>query len=106
MDGNGAVYLAAAAEKAPERKLDFSGIAVCLGHTRENLSCVIEAIVDEVIEADVVIARQADSARGTHAATEEPSRNAYQDERQGEQKWGQLKHGVNDIRPPPYGGRT
>ena len=68
MDGDGAINLAAAAEQASERELDFGRIAIRLRHAREDLGGMIEAIVDEVIEADVVIARQTDGARGALAA--------------------------------------
>ncbi len=62
MDGDRAVDLAAAAEQAPERELDLRGIAVRLGHAREDLGGMVEAIVDQVVEADVVVARQAHGA--------------------------------------------
>ena len=69
MDGYSPIHLTTAAEKASQCELDLGGIAIRGGHAREDLSGMIETIVDEVIEADVVITRQTHSARCTHAAT-------------------------------------
>jgi hypothetical protein len=68
MDGDRTVDFAPAPEKAPERELDFSRIAIGLRHPRENLGGMVESVVDEVIEADVVVTRQAHGTRGTVAA--------------------------------------
>lgn len=69
MDGYGSVDLATAAEEASECELDLGGIAIRGRHAREDLRGMIETIVDEMIEADVVITRQTHGARCTHAAT-------------------------------------
>ena len=68
MNGNGPVNLAPASEEASERELDFGGVVIGLGHTREYLSGVVEAIVDEMVEAHVVITWQTHRACGTHAS--------------------------------------
>jgi len=68
MDGYGPVDLATAAKKASQCELDRGGIAIRGGHAREDLGGMIEAVVDEMIEPDVVIPRQTYRARGTHAA--------------------------------------
>src|ERR1700728_1259668 len=96
MNGDGAVDLAAAAEQTPERELDFGGVAVRLGHACEDLRRMIEAIVDQVVEADVVVARQAHGTGRPVAAAEEPGGSKYQDERQRQQQWRQVKHSVSD----------
>ena len=93
MDGDGAVDLAAAAEQAAQGELDLGRVAVGLGHAREDLGGVVEAVVDQVVEADVVVARQPHGARGAVAPAEKPGRHADQDEGQGEQEWRQLEHG-------------
>jgi len=59
MDGDRPIDLAAAPEQAPERELDLGGIAVGLGHAGEDLRGVVETVVDEMVEADVVVAWQA-----------------------------------------------
>src|SRR5207302_5053337 len=89
---DGAVDLAAAPEEAAERELDLSGIAVSRGHPREDLRRVVEAVVDEVIETDVVVARQPHGARGTVATSEIPSRGTHRNECQRQYKGGQLEH--------------
>src|SRR5262245_50361281 len=70
-----AIGLPAPTEQAAQSELDFRRIAVRIRHTREDLSRVVEAIVDQVIEADVVITRQSDSARRAIAATQYPGGN-------------------------------
>ena len=94
--------------------MDLGGIAVGLRHACEDLRRVVEAIVDQVIEADVVVARQAHGARGAIAATEEPGSQTDQDEGQRQQQWRQLEHGSDDSRSamtaetarPPAAGRA
>ena len=97
MDGDGAVDLAAAPEKAPERELDFSGIAVGRGHPREDLRGVVEAVVDEVIETDVVVAWQTYRARGTVATSDKPGRGTHRNECQRQYEGGQLEHALHDT---------
>jgi hypothetical protein len=76
MNGNGAIHLASPPEQAPQGELDFGRVAA-LGHARENLGRVVEAIVDEMVEAHVVIPWEAHSARRTIAAAKDPGRKAY-----------------------------
>ena len=92
VNGDRAIDLAAPAEQAPESELDLRGIALGFRHAREDLGGVIEAVVDEVIEADVIIARQAHGAGGAVAAAEKPGREAHQDEGQRQKQWRQLEH--------------
>jgi hypothetical protein len=61
---------------------------------------VVEAIVDEVIETDVVVARQAHGARRAVAAAEEPGRQPHQNEGEREQQGRQFKHGATTIAGP------
>src|SRR5882757_1259699 len=68
MNGNGAINFTAAAKEAADGELDFRSIAVCLSHARENLGSVVKAVVDQVVEADVVIAGQTDRPRRAIAA--------------------------------------
>src|SRR5262249_39882260 len=96
----GAVDLAAAPEQAAEGELDFGGIAVGLGHAREDLGGVVEAVVDEMIESDVVVARQPHGAGGAVAPAEEPGREPDQDEGQGEQVGAQSKRDAMTITGP------
>ena len=79
-------------EQAPESELDLGGIAVGFGHACEDLSRVVETIVDEVIEPDVVIARQAHRAGYAVTATEKPGRQPHEDEGQCQEQWRQLEH--------------
>ena len=57
MNGDRAIDLAPPPEKAAERELNLRGVAVRFRHARENLDGMIEAVVDEVIEANIVVAR-------------------------------------------------
>ena len=68
MNGNGAINFAAPAKQAPEGELDFGGIALGLRHARKDLGCVVETIVDQMVEADVVITWQSDCTRRAIAA--------------------------------------
>ena len=68
MNGNGAINFAASAKEASQRKLNFRGIAVGLRHAREDLGCVVETIIDQMVEADVVITWQSDCPRRAIAA--------------------------------------
>src|SRR5205807_2497172 len=73
MKRDGAIDLAAAPEQASQRELHLGGIALSVGgHACEDLSGVIEAVVDEVVEAHVVVARQPHGARRAVAAAEKP----------------------------------
>ena len=92
MDRDGAIDFAAAPEQAPERELDLGRIAIRCRHAREDLGGVVEAVVDEVIEAHVVIARQANGARGPVAATEKIGGHAHQTEGQRQKHRRQLEH--------------
>ena len=44
------------------------GIAVGLRHARKDLGCVVETIIDQMVEADVVITWQSDCPRRAIAA--------------------------------------
>ncbi len=92
MNGNGAIDFTASAEEAAQRELDFGGIAVRLRHAREDLGGVVKTVVDEMVEADVVVTRQADGACSAIAAPQHPGSNAYGYESQCEQEWRQLDH--------------
>jgi hypothetical protein len=96
MDGNSSIDFAPPPEEAAQCELNFGGIAVGLSHAREDLGGVIESVVDEVIEADVIVTRQAHGTRRSHAATEKPRSSADGYECQREQKWGQLEHEADD----------
>ncbi len=86
MNRDGAIDLAAAAEKTPQRELDFGHVAVRFGHACEDLGRVLEAIVDEMVEAHVVVAWQAHRARRTITAPEEPGSGSDRDERESQEK--------------------
>jgi hypothetical protein len=59
------------------RDLDFRRIAVGLRHAREDLGGVVEAIVDQMIEADVVITWQSDCARRAITPPQYPRGEAH-----------------------------
>ena len=82
VDGDRPVDLAAAPEEAAQGELDFGGIAVGFRHAREDLRGVVEAVVDEMVEALVVVARQAHGARGAVAAPEKLGGEPHEDEGQ------------------------
>ena len=92
MNGDGAIDFAAAAEETSQRELDFSGVVIGLRHARENLGGVVEAVVDEMVEADVIVTRQAHGARSTHPSPEKPGSSTNGHKGQREQEWRQLKH--------------
>jgi hypothetical protein len=96
MDGDSSIDFAPPPEEAAQCELNFCRVAIGLGHTREDLGGVIESVVDEVIEANVIITRQAHGTRRSHATPEKPrsSTNGYECQR--EQKWGQLEHITDD----------
>jgi hypothetical protein len=48
--------------------LDFGRVAVRLRHAREDLGGVVKTVVDEMVEADVVITRQSDGSCSAIAA--------------------------------------
>jgi hypothetical protein len=81
-----------APKHAAERKLDFHRIAVDLGHAREDFRGAVEAIVDQVVEPDVVVARQAHGARNPAAVPEAPGDAADDNERECQKQWRQLNH--------------
>ena len=97
MDGDRAIDLAAAAEETAQGELDLRRVAVRLGHAREDLGRVIETIVDEVIEADVVVARQAHGARRAVAAAEEIGGEADENEGQRQEHRRQFEHAPATI---------
>ena len=90
------VNFASPPEEAAQCELNFSRVPVGLGHAREDLGGVIESVVDEVIEANVIITRQAHGTRRSHATTEKPRSSTDGYECQREQKWGQLEHNADD----------
>jgi hypothetical protein len=92
MQGNGAIDLATASEEASERELNFGGVAFLLSHTREHFGSVIDAVVDEMLEADVVVTRQSHRACDRALAADVPRGCAYEHECEAEQKWRQVDH--------------
>src|SRR5215469_5212206 len=92
VNGDRAVDLAAPPEQAPESELDLGGIAVGFRHAGEDLGRMVETIVDEVIEPDVVIPRQAHRAGYAVTAAEKPGCQPHEDEGQRKEQWRQLKH--------------
>jgi hypothetical protein len=62
MKGNSAINFTASAKQAAQCELDFGGVAVRLRHAREDLGGVVKTVVDEMVEADVVITRQSDGS--------------------------------------------
>ena len=98
MDGDGPVDFTAAAEETPERKLDLGGVPVRSCHAGEDLRGVIEAVVDEVIEAFVVIARQADGARRAVAATQKIGGQGHEAEGQRQKHRRQFEHAPEPSR--------
>ncbi len=98
VDGDRAVDLTAAPEQAPERELDLGGISVRLRHAREDLRGVIEAVVDEVIEAFVVVTRQAHGAGRAVLAAEKIGGQAHYDEGQREKHRRQFEHAPETSR--------
>jgi hypothetical protein len=67
---------------------------------------VVEAVVDEMVEADVVIARQAHSARRSHPSPEKPGGSPDGHKGESEQKWRQLEHSAGDYRALARRGST
>ncbi len=100
MNGDRTVHLTAAAEQTSQCELDFGDIAVGFCHTGEDLGGVVETIVDEMIEAYVVVARQTDDARSAVAAPEEPGGGSDSDERKRQQNRRKFKHRVEDSAGP------
>jgi hypothetical protein len=68
MNGYGAINFAPAAKQTAKGKLDLRGIAVSLRHAREDLGCVVEAVVDQMVEADVVVTGKSDGSCSAMAA--------------------------------------
>jgi hypothetical protein len=106
VDRNGAIHFSAAAEETSQCELDFGGVVIGLRHTREDLGGVVEAVVDEMIEANVVVAWQTHSACSTHPSPEKPGGSTNGDEGQREQKWRQLEHSAGDYRALARRGST
>ena len=77
--------------------MNFGRIVISLGHPRKNLGGVIEAVIDEVVQADVVIPRQTHGARSPDAPAEKPGSNANGYESQGQKNGGQFKHSYQTI---------
>src|SRR5882724_2628509 len=92
MNGNRAINFTAPAEQAAQGELDFRGIAVGLRHARKDLGRMVEAIIDQMVEADVVVSRQPHGSRGAITAAEYPGGNADRYESQCEQDGWQLDH--------------
>jgi hypothetical protein len=68
MKGNGAINLTASAKQAAQGELNFCRVTVRLRHAREDLGGVVKTVVDEMVEADVVITRQSDGSCSAIAA--------------------------------------
>src|SRR5262249_53733989 len=97
-------HLAASAEQASQRKLDFRCIPVGLSHAREDLGRMIETVVDQVVEANVIVPWQSHGARGAITAAQYPGGNADEDERQRQHDRWQLSHAPReDTTPAPDG---
>ncbi len=92
MNGDRAIHLAAPAEQAAQGELDLGGIPVGLGHAREDFRGAIEAVIDEVIQANVVVTRQAHGACRGVTAPKYPGGEADEHECESEQEWRQLDH--------------
>src|SRR6516164_6811449 len=92
VDSNGTIDLTPSAEQAAESELDLGSVTVRFGHAREDLSGVVEAVVDEMIEADVVVAWQAHRSGCAIAAAEKPGGQPYEDEGQRKKQWRQFEH--------------
>src|SRR6202521_1476709 len=101
MDGDRPIDLPAAPEQASQRELDLGGIATRLGHAGEDLRGVIETVVDEMVEADVIVARQAHGARRAVTAAEKICGETDEYEGQRQEQWRQLEHLADDIRSAP-----
>src|SRR6267378_3623060 len=101
MDGDRPIDFPAAPEQAPQRELNLGGIATRLGHAGEDLRGVIETVVDEMVEADVIVARQAHGARGAVTAAEKICGETDEYEGQRQEQWRQLEHLADDIRSAP-----
>jgi hypothetical protein len=95
VNGNGSVDLTPAPEEAPERELDFGSVVIGLGHARKYLGGVVEAIVDEMVEAHVIVTGETHRAGGTHASAQKPGGRTDGHKGQCEQKWRQLEHLVD-----------
>src|SRR5262249_13826516 len=67
-------------------------ITVGLRHARENLRRMVEAVVDQMIEPDVVVPWQTHRAGDAVATPQKPGRQPHQDEGQREEQWRQLEH--------------
>jgi len=94
------------------RRGEVDRIVIRLRHTRKNLSGMIEAIVDEVVQADVVITRQTHRTRSPNPPPEKPGSNAHGYESQRKKYWRQLIHvrtitaAASDCSPPSGGHRS
>src|SRR5579871_1366852 len=84
VNGDRAVDFAATAEQTSECELNLGRIALGLRHACEDLGSVVEAVIDQVIEANVVVTWQPYGARGAIATAEKPGGQAHQDEGQGQ----------------------
>jgi len=58
MQRNGAIEFTSAAKQRPECKLDLDRVPVALGEPGKRLDGTVEAIVQKMVEATVVITRQ------------------------------------------------
>ena len=76
MNGNSPINFAAAAKQASQGELNFRCVTVRLRHAREDLSRVVEPVIDQMVEADVVVARQSDCAGRAIAAPQYPAGEA------------------------------
>ncbi len=82
------IHLAAPPEEAPQGKLDLGHVAIGFGHASEDLRRMLETIVDQVIEPDVVVARETDGSGSADTPPEKPRSDANQDEGKREQERG------------------
>src|SRR5450759_258297 len=92
MYGNGAFNFAAASKQTAERELNLDRVAVNFGHTREDVGGAVKAIVDEVIEADIVVARQPHRARERPTMAKRPGDTTHDNECECQKQWRQLNH--------------
>src|ERR1700733_126872 len=93
MNGDRAVDLAAASKDAAQGELDFHRIAVDLRHARKYLGGAVKAVIDEVVEPDVVVARQPDRSCDASAVSKPPGDDADDEKCERQKQRRQLNHG-------------
>ncbi len=105
MQSDRALNFTASPEETAERELNLGSVAADgaallvlvqtgfhIGHAREDLGGPIDAVVDEVIETDVVIAREANRTCDSTAPADVPGDGTDGDESEPQQKRRQVDH--------------